>query len=383
MGTEKQGIILRLIMDILILNWRDPKNPKSGGAELVTHEHAKAWVKAGHEVTWFTSSFPGSQSEEVVDGVFFVRRANSFTVYFLAPLYYFFSGKKFDVVIDEIHGLPFFTPLYARIPKVAFIHEIAGEIWDYMHPYPLNKVGRSIEQLYFTLYKGVLFWTDAASTVAELEHYGIPRQHCTVIPCALSNKARTTLPRKEKHPTYIFMSRLVPMKGIEEVIRAFRIIRNKQNSACLWIVGSGDTHYVQHLKLLVDTYGLTQGVRFFGKVTEAEKFELMSRAHLLLHASVKEGWGLVVAEAASQATPSVVYNVGGLRDIVTNGRTGIVLSRNTFEEMAEQALLLMEVPKNYRHMQKNCLSWSQSLTWGKATRQSLKLIESIVRLQNK
>ena len=32
-------------MNILILNWRDPKNPKSGGAEQVTMEHAKAWVK--------------------------------------------------------------------------------------------------------------------------------------------------------------------------------------------------------------------------------------------------------------------------------------------------------------------------------------------------
>src|SRR3989344_1247979 len=41
-------------MRVLILNWRDIKNPKSGGAEIVTLEHAKYWVKRGHNVTIFT-----------------------------------------------------------------------------------------------------------------------------------------------------------------------------------------------------------------------------------------------------------------------------------------------------------------------------------------
>ncbi len=48
-------------MRILILNWRDSKNPKSGGAEIVTLEHAKGWVINGHEVTWFIAK---TQSQE-------------------------------------------------------------------------------------------------------------------------------------------------------------------------------------------------------------------------------------------------------------------------------------------------------------------------------
>ena len=70
-------------MNILLLSWRDPKNPRSGGAEYVTFEHAKGWVKKGDHVTWFATRFYGSESKEVLDGVKIIRYGNSFSVFFL------------------------------------------------------------------------------------------------------------------------------------------------------------------------------------------------------------------------------------------------------------------------------------------------------------
>ena len=63
-------------MHILILNWRDIKNPSSGGAELLTHEMAKRWVEQNHQVTLFTSRFKKSKATEIVDGVKIVREGN-------------------------------------------------------------------------------------------------------------------------------------------------------------------------------------------------------------------------------------------------------------------------------------------------------------------
>src|SRR5258708_8108017 len=134
-------------MKILILNWRDIKNPESGGAEIVTMEHAKAWIKNGHSVTWLASAFKDSAKEEIINSVRIVRRGNWITVFLLAPFFYFFSKQKYDLVIDEIHGIPFFTPLYVRKPKIAFIHEVASNIWDYMYPFPINKIGKITERL--------------------------------------------------------------------------------------------------------------------------------------------------------------------------------------------------------------------------------------------
>ena len=365
-------------MNILVLNWRDTKNPKSGGAEIVTLQHAKAWVKSGHRVTWFTSEFKGAKAKEVLDGVNIVRRGNFISVYFYAIVFYLFSEKKFDVVVDEIHGIPFFTPIFVRKPKIAFIHEVADEIWDYMYPFPINKIGKFIEPLYFYLYRNTKFWTDAQSTISDLEVYGIKKENCTVINCPIENKSLRTLPRKENVPTFIFVSRVVKMKGIEEVIRAFFYILRELKDARLWIVGDGEKSYVEELRDTMKSYSIAPRVKFFGTVSESKKLELMKQAHILLHASVKEGWGLVVIEAASQGTPSVVYDVAGLRDSVKNGKTGIVLSENSSKEMAKEASNLYKNKKLYEKFQKNAILWAKSLTWKDATKKSLALIESVV-----
>lgn len=369
-------------MNILILNWRDIKNPKSGGAEIVTLEHAKGWVEKGHKVTWFTSRFESSPKKEILNGVSIVRRGNYLTVYFFAPLFYLFSHNKFDLVIDEIHGIPFFTPLYVRRSKIAFIHEVAREIWDYMFPFPVNKIGKFIEPLYFRIYKNVRFWTDADSTSEDLERYKIKKNNITVINCPIENEVLLTLPKKEKTPTFIFVSRVVKMKGIEDVVSAFFYILRKMPDATLWIVGDGDQEYVESLRERMRKYSISPKVEFFGKVSEKKKLQLLSKATLLLHASVKEGWGIVVIEAASQATPAVVYNVTGLKDSVKDGKTGIVLKQNSPKNMAEEAIKLIDDRKKYKTYQSNALSWAKSLTVDQAVRQSLKMIEKLTKNEN-
>lgn len=361
-------------MNILILNWRDPKNPLAGGAEIVTFEHAKAWVNAGHNVTWFSPRFFNSVEKEKIEGINMIRKGNSLTVYLYAPFYYFFSNSHFDLVIDQIHGIPFFTPLYVRTKKIAFIHEVAGEIWDYMYPFPLNKLGKFIESIYFKFYKNIIFWTCSESTVNDLQAYGIKKSQCFIIPNGIANNPITKLPQKADVPTFIFVNRIVKMKGIEDVLEAFFYIKQEFVNAQLWIVGTGERNYVERIKMQVDKMGLKKHVTFLGFVAESKKLALMQKSHLLLHASVKEGWGLVIIEAASQATPSIVYNVGGLRDSVNNNITGIIVKKNEPKEIANESIKLLKNKERYISFQKNCLSIARKLTWGKILPVSLRLI---------
>src|SRR5258706_9084395 len=163
-------------MKILILNWRDVKNPKSGGAEIVTLEHAKGWVRKGHSVTWLASNFIGAKPQENIDGVEVFRKGNFITVFLYAPIFYLFSGKKFEVVIDEIHGLPFFTPFYVRKPIIVFIHEVAKEIWEYMYPFPIFLLGRLLEKIIFIPYHFTTFITVYPSTKKELIKLGVKQK---------------------------------------------------------------------------------------------------------------------------------------------------------------------------------------------------------------
>lgn len=365
-------------MNILILNWRDSSHPKSGGAEHVTMEHAKGWVRAGHSVTWFTGGYRGAPRENEIQGVHFVRRAGSLTVYLYAPLYLIANGHTFEVIIDEAHGFPFFAPLFTRTPVILFIHEIAGEIWDYMFPFPKNVIGKLLERLYFSLYRRNLFWTDAPSTELELVGRGIPKVQCIVIPCPIIRPLKGS-GKKESLPTFLFVSRVVRMKGIEEVIKAFSFILKEEKRARLWIVGGGEHAYVRELKNMLEEYGEKGRVKLFGNVTDKKKFELMTRAHILLHASVKEGWGLVVLEAASAGTPAVVYNVSGLKDTVVNGKTGIVLKENSPVEMAKEALVLYRDTTRYRAFQKNAKKRASDFHWSDSVAMSLALLSRVAR----
>lgn len=362
-------------LNILILNWRDKEHPKAGGAEIVTMEHAKGWVKRGHNVTWLTSLYSNVFKDEVIDGVHIMRRSGSFFIYIWAFFYTLLNGYKYDIIIDEIHAVPFLTPLATKTKKIAFIHEVASDIWNYMAPFPLNILGKLLEKIYIPLYKSIPFWTDAESTIDELETFGINKSNCIAIPCPImKDSSLKHFHIKEDNPTFIFVSRVVAMKGIEEIIKSFAFIVKELPDASLWIVGGGESKYIESLKKEIKELDLTEKVHFYGKVNEEEKISLMGKAHILLHASVKEGWGLVVLEAAYQGTPSVVYNVSGLKDVVKNNKTGIVLTNNSPRELAKQSINLYKDITRYKKYQIEGKRWVESITWEDVINQSESLL---------
>ena len=248
-----------------------------------------------------------------------------------------------------------------------------------MYGWPVSFVGKILERFALRFYKKCLIWTDAQSTIDELVSLGIQREQCTAIPCPISTEERMLVKkRKENKPTFLFVSRVVRMKGIEEVIKAFSFIAKERKDAKLWIVGGGETEYMNQLQSMIEEYGIGNSVVFFGKVSEDKKMDLMSRAHILLNASVREGWGLVVLEAASLGTPAVVYNVPGLRDVVKDGMTGIVLKDNSPIDLAKAALKLFADKQKYPLLQTGGKKWIDSLKWKTAAHESEGLLHKAV-----
>jgi len=367
-------------MNILLLNWRDPWHPYAGGAEIVTMEHVKRWVSMGHTVTWVTGGYwEQKQKDEVVDGVRFIRFGGILTIHIIAPLYLLAESRKFDVIVDEIHGIPFFSPLFTKKPVVAFIHEVAGEIWDYMYRWPISWLGKLLERMTLRLYRSCFVWTDAPSMTKELIREGIEEKRITAIPCPIATVVPKLEFKKEKDLTCIFVSRVVRMKGIEEVVKAFSFIHREKPKANLWIVGKGRDAYIKELQKMMKEYGIFDKVTFFGKLTDREKMERLGRSHILLHASVREGWGLVVLEAASVGTPAVVYNVPGLCDVVKHGKTGVVVASSTPREMAKEALLLIGDKKRYAVYQQEGKKWVASLSWETVAKESISVLQKAVQ----
>lgn len=374
-------------MNILIFSWRGPGHPHAGGAEKATHEYAKAWVRAGHGVILFTSDYPGCKEEEMVDGVLIKRRGSQILrVHWEAFKWYIGNNhNRYDLVIDQFHGIPFFTPLYVKAKKLAFIHEVTKEVWGLNPlPRPLNLIptifGTLFEPFIFKIfYRNIPFITGSNSTKTDLINWGISEKNITIIDYGLEKPVIEKVPPKEKKGTFIFLGALAKDKGVEEVLKIFSHINNKISEYQFWVVGKGDEEYTEFLKKKSKEMGLDKNIRFWGFVNNHKKYELLSKAHILVNPSYREGWSLVVLEAASVGTPTVGYDVPGLRDSILDNKTGLLSPRNP-DSLAEKALRLINDKNKYKVFRDNCFRWSKKFSWSKSARISLKFVENIVKI---
>lgn len=361
---------------ILILNWRDPYDPKSGGAEIVTLKHAKAWLQAGYSVTWVAGSYPGAKASEETEGIQYYRYLNSQVLFLVYWYLYWFKFKgDFDIVVDEIHGIPAFSPLWAtRSKKVAFIHEVAGDIWFEMFRFPTSHIGRFVEKYIFPyLYRNTQFWVDSKSTMTDLMQLGIIKRNIEVIPCAIDQNQFVTK-SKNSQLTLIFVARLVPMKGLHYALAVFKVILKKHPEAKLYVLGSGNNEYLEKVK--TDFSSILNHVQFFGFVSEKKKYELLRKAHFLIHTSIKEGFGLTVLEANSQKTPAAIFDIHSLRDLVDN-TTGITAPFPDTQSLAKQIVKVYASKKIYATMSSNCYKHSKQYNWEQITSRSKSLLEEL------
>lgn len=362
---------------ILMLNWRCPTNPSSGGAEKVTMEYAKELVSQGYNVVWLSGKYNNAPEYEIINGVEVYRSGNFITIHFIAPFLYWIKFKaQFDIVIDQIHGIPFLTPFWAfKSKKFAFIHEVAQEIWDEMFPFPLNLVGKIYEKIYFWFYKSTRFLTVSDSTKKDLITFGIPEKSITMISNGLSIDPITTSPVKEKHLTILFGARLVKMKGIEDTMKSFSDILNQVPNSQLWVFGSGTSEYEQYLKNYAQELKIQDNITFYGHVTEAKKIELYQKAHFLIHTSVREGFGLVVLEANSQGTPAIVYDSPGLRDVVKNNINGFIVEKENTKALAEKIIEIYKNEQNYSDLSYSSIKYTHDFTWDASKKKFMNFIK--------
>lgn len=369
-------------MRILIFSWRDPKHPLAGGAEQIIHEHAKGWIRAGHKVTLFTSRYQGSLKEERIDGIYITRGGYQYLGVQIAALFYYLRNKKnFDLIVDQFHGLPFFTPLYARKPILAVIQETAREVW-FLNPLPaplswlVGTIGFLTEPLIFLIYKKTLFMTGSDSAKDDLDKMGIPPKNITVVNHGVLVESLNPQPPKEKKPTITFLGLLSKDKGIEDAIECFHKLYKKGDFQ-FWIIGKPETkNYDEFIKRKAKKLG--QKVRFWGLVSQKKKFELLAASHLLVNPSIREGWGLVNIEANSVGTPVVAYSSLGLIDSVKDQESGL-LCKNTPGDLAQTVEKVLANKSLLKKLQQGALKWSKKFSWPKSVRMSLRLLEKVQR----
>lgn len=164
------------------------------------------------------------------------------------------------------------------------------------------------------------------------------------------------------------------MKRTLDQIKAFEIAKESIPNLQLKVAGDTSGAYGKKVISYIKDSKFSNDIEVCGRVSKDEKIELMQKSHLLLVTSIKEGWGLVVTEAASQGTPSVVYDVDGLRDSVNDGYSGIVVKSDE-KALAGGIVSLMNDNEVYNKLRTNGYIWSEEITFFKAYESFKKVVK--------
>ena len=170
-------------MNLLAFNWRDPKHPEAGGAELHLFEILRRAVRDGDRAVWLAEAFPGSAPEDAVEGIEIYRTGTWYNAHHaLGALYRKrFRRERFDLVLDDINKVPFFTPLFARTAVLAVVPHLFGSTVFREAPPPVAAVVWAHESLIPLVYRRAPFLAISESTRDDLAARGIVRGRISVV----------------------------------------------------------------------------------------------------------------------------------------------------------------------------------------------------------
>jgi glycosyltransferase involved in cell wall biosynthesis len=245
------------------------------------------------------------------------------------------------------------------------------EQWFYESHFPLNFIGYYfLERKWMSYYINIPTITVSDSSKKDLEDIGIKK--IFLLKEGLNVAPLSELSEKEQSPTIIFLGRLMKYKLPEHALKAFCLIRQDIPNVKMWIIGDG------YMRKRLEKKYKDKDIIFHGYVTNEVKYHLLSRAHLVLLPSVREGWGLVATESNAMGTPVVAYNVPGLKDSIIDDETGTITKENTPDCLASCAVALLKQPDLLTKYGLNALNYSKLFSWDNTADEFDRIIQSII-----
>ncbi len=365
-------------MNILIINWQDRKNPDAGGAEVHLHEIFSRVVRMGHSVTLYCSSFDGAPPEELVDGIRVVREGGRQLFNYHVPLRYMrsFRQERYDIVIDDMNKIPFFTPLFVRGPHMGLIHHLFDRSIFLETLFPIAVYVYLMERWAIALFRRTRtkMFAVSPSTKAELVANGLRAEDIALVHNCVDHATHTPgESERSAAPLIGYFGRLKRYKSVDHLLKAFAAVRKDVPGVKLLIVGEGD--HRKDLEMLASSLGIAADVRFTGFVSEEEKVRLLRQVWFVVNTSSKEGWGLTVIEANACRTMVLASDVPGLRDAIQDGVTGLLYPYGDVGELTRSMVRLLSDTELRRRLSQAAYTWSLTFDWAKVAELTVSLLE--------
>lgn len=328
---------------------------------------AKLLCKQGHIVTVYTTDVldphrPYSRyslpSIENLEGVTVKRYHPIFRIfgYWVTPtIFKDLMTEEFDIINAHcVRSFQFdIAALISRIRNRKLIVNPHGSLYSY------GEISDRVRRLLFAAHNAILklVFRRASSIVAtsseemyQFNRFGLDRRKTVLVPNFLDETQFAKLPSggalRNKlgigphEKVLLFLGRLSPIKGLDLLLPAYCRIATKLNG--VWLVMAGpDGGSLPMIQRFLKENELSAHAVLTGPLYGSSKIQALVDSDLVVVPSYYESFGITVIEAYFCRKPVVASNVGGLRDLVINGKNGFLFSRGKIDELVnvlEEAL---------------------------------------------
>ena len=314
-----------------------------GGIERVLANKVNYWVKKEVEVHIITTEQKGKSPCYKIDKkvifhnleINYNRKISYYNPVNLRKTFKHFNKLKNkikqinpDVIIlcnyaFDFYFLPF---LFPKIKKIKEFH--SSRHYDFisrknnksLFKKAIYKLNDHVESKYDYL---------ALLTIDEKKYY-CPN-NTIVVPNALTSYPKSTACLNSKK--VISAGRIAPVKGFENLIKAWKIVMETNPEWNLEIYGEGEPDYVSNLQALVEGLGMDTNVNLYGSTKNIE--EKMLNASVFVMTSVTECFPMVLLESLSCGLPIIAFDCpNGPRNIINNNKDGILVENNNISAFA-------------------------------------------------
>ncbi len=145
-----------------------------------------------------------------------VDNGSTYGQYVMAPIRYLRGFRDVDLVVDVVNGMPYFSPLWRRGPRLALVTHVHTNQWAEYFPRPIAAVARTVEQrgLQYA-YRGTRFVTISPSTADDLEKLGIDRSRVDVMWLGAELAEPAAPVARSAEPMFVALGRLAPNKRLD------------------------------------------------------------------------------------------------------------------------------------------------------------------------
>ena len=253
-------------------------------------------------------------------------------------------------------------------------------------PEPLFRIAAETEVI--SLSDCVIASTDYEA-LELIDHYGADPSRVCVNPPGVDLDLFRPGDREEARrqigiddaPTVLFVGRIQALKGLDVAVEALGTVRDRLRESRLVVVGgpsgpSGEAEY-RLIRDLSDRLGLRDAVSWWGVQSHCRLPVFYRAADVLIVPSRSESFGLVAAEAQATGLPVVAANVGGLRHVVSDGDSGVLVDGWDPPDYGKALLRVLESPTVSDHLARGALTAGRRYGWNMATDRLLELYRGI------